>query len=243
MSHQPMVLLLGGTGRTGKRVMEQLLNRGISVRAIVRTRKKIPAGIADNPNLSVIEASVLSLTNVELQRQLHGCDAVISCLGHVINLRGIFGPPRDLVVKATTRVCREIEGIQPTKPIKFILMSSVSVNQPMPRHDMHRKVSEKVFLGLLRCVIPPANDNQKAADFLYEDIGVSNSFVHWVVVRPDSLLEGNVTEYKLHENIVSSLFTPDSSNMSNVAHFMCELVTNDKIWDEWNRKMPVIINA
>jgi hypothetical protein len=31
--------------------------------------------------------------------------------------------------------------------------------------------------------------------------------------------------------------------MANVAHWMCELVTNPKAWDEWKGKLPVIINA
>jgi uncharacterized protein YbjT (DUF2867 family) len=32
------VLLVGGTGRTGQRALRQLLDRGIRVRAIVRSR-------------------------------------------------------------------------------------------------------------------------------------------------------------------------------------------------------------
>ena len=73
--------------------------------------------------------------------------------------------------------------------------------------------------------MPPAKDNQQAADFLYDHIGTNNPFVQWAVVRPDTLLEGDVSEYTLHEGLVNSLFAPDSTNMANVAHFMCELVT------------------
>ena len=46
-----------------------------------------------------------------------------------------------------------------------------------------------------------------------------------------------------YENLVSSLFVPDRTNMANVAHFMCELVTNPKVWDAWKGKLPVVINA
>jgi len=38
------VLLLGATGRTGGRVLTQLLERGIPVRAIVRSAERLPAG-------------------------------------------------------------------------------------------------------------------------------------------------------------------------------------------------------
>lgn len=36
------VLLVGGTGRTGGRVLTQLLGRGVSVRVIVRSAKRSP---------------------------------------------------------------------------------------------------------------------------------------------------------------------------------------------------------
>ncbi|MEQ1827134.1 MAG: NAD(P)H-binding protein, partial [Pirellula sp.] len=130
MSTQQTVLLVGGTGRTGQRVLAQLLSRGVKVRAIVRSAQKLPAEAAENPSLTVVEADLLSLGDQELQRHVRGSDAVISCLGHVISIKGVLGPPRDLVTSATTKLCRAIESLQPTKAAKFILMSSVSVNHP-----------------------------------------------------------------------------------------------------------------
>jgi hypothetical protein len=242
MSTQQTVLLVGGTGRTGRRVVEQLLSRGISVRVIVRSAQKLPADAVKNPNLEVVEADLLSLSDADLRRYIRGCDAVISCLGHVPSIKGIFGPPRDLVTQATTRLCRGIEALQGAKPVKFILMSSVSVNHPGGL-DTRRGMFEKALVRILGGLLPPANDNQQAANFLYRNIGTSNPFVQWTVVRPDTLLEGGVSEYALHASLISSLFAPDNSNMANVAHGMCEMVTNPKAWDAWKGKMPVIINA
>ena len=242
MSPQQTVLLVGGTGRTGRRVLQQLLGRGISLRAIVRSAGKLPPDAAGNPNLTVIEASLLSIPDEHLQRHLRGCDAVISCLGPVLSLKGIFGPPRDLVTRATSRLCRGIEVLQPAAPVKFILMSRVSVNRSGGL-DTRRGLLEKVFLQMLYGVLPPARDNQRAADFLHEKVGASNPFVQWTAVRPDTLLPGDVSEYTLHEGLVNGLFAPGSTNMANIAHFMCELVTNPKTWAEWKAKLPVIINA
>ena len=242
MPGQQTVLLVGGTGRTGSRVLHQLLERGISVRAIVRSGGTVAPEAAGNPNLSVIQASLLSLPEEELQRCLGGCDAVISCLGHVLSPKGIFGPPRDLVTKATSRLCRGIEQLRPPAPVKFILMSSVSVNRAGGL-DTRRGFLERTFLRMLCAVLPPARDNQRAADFLQEEIGASNPFVEWTAVRPDTLLPGDVSEYTVHEGLVNSLFAPGSTNMANVAHFMCELVTNPKTWADWKAKLPVIINA
>ena len=236
------VLLVGGTGRTGRRVMEQLVARGVGVRAIVRSTRGLPAGLAGSPGVELVERSLLSLSDQELQEQVRGCDAVISCLGHVISLRGVLGPPHDLVTRATARLCRAIEALRPARPIRFILMSSVSVHRPGGL-DTRRGAFEKAFVWMLRGLLPPARDNQQAADFLQERIGPSNPFVQWAVVRPDTLLEGDVSEYTVHEGLVSSLFAPGQSNMANVAHFMCELVTSPKTWAQWKGKAPVVVNA
>ncbi len=121
-------------------------------------------------------------------------------------------------------------------------MSTVSVHRPGGA-DARRGAFEKAFLWVLRGLVPPANDNQRAADFLGVEIGTDNPFVHWVVVRPDTLMEGDVSEYVLHEGLVSSLAKPDATNMANVAHFMCELVTNPTTWGECEGTLPVIVNA
>jgi hypothetical protein len=236
------VLLLGGTGRTGRLVLEQLLDRGVSVRAVVRSGRKLPAGVAGRPNLAVVEADLLPLSDVDLLHQLRGCDAVISCLGHVLDFKGIFGPPRDLVTLAAIRVCRGIETLHPAAPVKFILMSSVSVHRPGGL-DARRGKFERAMLWVLRGLVPPAKDNQQAADFLHGVIGPTHRCAQWVAVRPDSLLEGGVSGYTVHDGLVSSLFRPDSTNRANVAHFMCELVTNPKAWEDWKGKLPVIVNA
>lgn len=242
MPTQQTVLLVGGTGRTGQRALRQLLDRGVGVRAIVRSAGKLPADVLARPGLTVIEASLLELGDEELLGHLRGCDAVVSCLGHVLSLKGIFGPPRDLVTRATRRLCRGVAALRPPAPVKLVLMSSVSVNRP-GRLDARRGTPERVLLWLLRGLVPPARDNQRAADFLLEEIGPDAAFVQWVVVRPDSLLEGEVSEYGAHEGLVDSLFAPGQTRMANVAHFMCELVTSPLAWAAWRGKLPVVTDV
>jgi nucleoside-diphosphate-sugar epimerase len=243
-SHVPAgqtVLLFGGTGRTGRLVLEQLLGRGVSVRAIVRSASKLPKAAAIPPRLTVVEADLLSLGNEDLVALVRGCDAVISCLGHIISVRGVFGPPRDLVTRATARLCQAIRDSQPHAPVRYILMSSVSVNHPAGP-EPGRGTLDKVLLWVLRGLVPPTRDNQRAADFLHREIGTSNPLVQWVVVRPDTLLEGGVSAYSLHENVVGSLFKPASTNMANVASFMCDLATDAVTWKRWAGRLPVIVN-
>ena len=112
MDAHPRVLILGATGRTGGRALTQLLERGVPVRAIVRSADRLPAGSAGNPLLDVVEADLLALPPEVLAEHLAGCDTVISCLGHTISVRGVLGPPHDLVTQAV-RLVRAAVGGQP----------------------------------------------------------------------------------------------------------------------------------
>lgn len=237
----PTVLVLGGTGRTGGRVVRQLLERGVRVRAVARSAARLPEGVAGDARLEVIEADLLALGDQEFAGLVDGCDAVVSCLGHVLSARGLFGRPRDLVTQAARRVCRAAATLQPERPLRLVLMSSVSVNRP-GRADTRRGGFERAVLGLLRGVLPPARDNQRAADFLLAAIGTDGRHVQWTAVRPDSLKDGDVCAYDLHEGLVDSLFRPSETRMANVAHFMCELATDAGVWEAWRGKLPVIVD-
>ena len=241
-SHADTVLLLGGTGRTGGRVLQQLLARGVSVRAVVRSAERLPAGVADDPRVTVVVADLLSLSDAQVKEQVEGCDTVISCLGHTASAQGMFGSPRDLVCRSVERVCRAARDLRPAQPVKLVLMSSVSVHRPGGL-DTRRGGFEKAVVWTMRGILPPARDNQCAADFLGEAVGTTDPYLQWVAVRPDSLKDGDVTEYALHEGLMDSLFRPGQTNMANVAHFMCELATDATVWAAWQGKLPVIVNA
>ena len=103
------VLVAGATGDTGRPLVEQLLARNHKVRVIVRSPGKLPAEVLENPNTTVIEASVLDLTDEEMAEHVKDCDAVVSCLGHVMNIKGMFLPPRKLCRDATRRLINAIE--------------------------------------------------------------------------------------------------------------------------------------
>lgn len=242
MDAYPRVLILGATGRTGSRVLTQLLARGVPVRAIVRSADRLPAGAAGSPGLDVVEADLLELSPEALAGYLAGCGTVISCLGHTISVRGILGPPHQLVTRAVRLVRAAVASMQPATPVHLILMSSVSVNQP-GRADVRRGGGERAYMWGMRAVVPPARDNQRAADLLVREVRSADTCLQWVVVRPDTLTGGDVAEYRVHDELVSSLFRPDSTRMAEVAHFMCELATDDETWLRWSGRMPVIVDV
>jgi uncharacterized protein YbjT (DUF2867 family) len=242
MDAQPRVLILGGTGRTGGRVLTQLLERGVPVLAIVRSPDRLPVGVVGNALLTVVQADPLAIPVELLAGHLKGCDTVISCLGHTISPKGVLGPPHHLVEQAVQAVRTAAVTAQPQQPVRLVLMSSVSVNQPA-RADSRRGRAERAYLWLIRAAVPPARDNQRAADFLVHEVGTTDRYLEWVVVRPDTLRDGDVGEYRVSGELVSSVFRPDSTRMAQVADFMCELVTDDTLWQRWRGRMPVITDA
>ena len=103
---------------------------------------------------------------------------------------------------------------------------------------------EKCVIGVIRTLLPPHLDNERAADVLRTQIGPYDELLEWVVVRPDSLTnEGAVTDYVVHPSpIRSAIFDPGKTSRVNVAHFMAELIADAAIWRTWRGQMPVVYN-
>ena len=235
------LLVAGATGNTGRTLVGQSLALGHTVRVIVRSRDRLPAAVLEHPNITVIEASILDLSDEQMGDCVKGCDAVVSCLGHVISFKGIFGAPRKLCTDATRRLCAAIETNRPTSPAKFILMNTVGV--PNPSLNERRGFFERVVLTLLRWFLPPHNDNETAAQHLHETVGIQSEYLEWCSVRPDSLINAEVSPYEVTESPVTGLFTGRATTRSNVAHFMIQLIENEALWDTSKFNMPVIMNA
>lgn len=222
--------------------MEELLNRGQSVRIIVRSLDALPDSVTAHPNLSVIKASILDLSDAEMARHVQGCNAVASCLGHNLSFKGLFGPPRRLVTDATRRLCAAIKANAPSEPVRFVLMNTTGNRN----RDLEEPISfgEKCVIGLLRALLPPHADNEEAADYLRTAIADNDPMIEWAAVRPDGLTnEADVTGYELHPSPTrSAIFNAGKTSRINVAHFMAELMTDDEKWQTWRGRMPVIYN-
>lgn len=245
------VLVLGASGATGRRVVELLLARGLSVRAIVRSPERFLDSVGVHESLSVVHASILDLADDVLAQHLLDCSAVVSCLGHNLSFKGVYGEPRRLVTEATRRVCSLIKVLQFNEPVKFILMNSTGCRNP----DLGERISfaETCVVGLIRYLVPPHADNESAIEYLREVVGGEDSCVahgggqgvEWVAVRPDSLVdESLVSDYRVCPSPTrSAIFNAGKSSRINVAHFMAELVTDDALWRTWRGKTPVIYNV
>lgn len=232
------VLLLGATGATGQRAVRELLRRDCRVVALVRDPKRLPPDLVGHPGLGVVKGEIGNIPDAELAELTADCSAIISCLGHNLSMRGILGPPWFLVRDAVRLCYRSVQLNNPPHPVKFILMNTTGFRGP------GEKVSRRhiMVLTLIRWLVPPQRDNEKAAEFLIKEIGPRDKAIRWVVVRPDTLVNlGDPPSY----SVVPAprrdpIFDPGKTSRENVARFMAELVCRDEVWQKWEGQLPVI---
>lgn len=236
-------LIVGASGATGRLLVEELLNRGQMVRIVVRSLDSLPDAVKGHANLSVFHESILDMSDADMARCVQGCHAVVSCLGHNLTFRGVYGKPRRLVTEATRRLCDAIRANDPSAPVKFVLMNTTGNRN----RDLDERISfaQKCVIALLRLLLPPHVDNEKAADHLRGNVGQNDPQIQWTAVRPDGLTDDTeVTEYKIFESpIRSAIFDAGKTSRINVARFMAKLITTERTWDLWQGKMPVIYNS
>ena len=136
------------------------------------------------------------------------------------------------------RLCQAVQSNNSRNPVKLLLLSSVACQNP----DAEEQISFAQFcaIGLLRLLVPPHSENEKAVNCLR---AMKNSNIEWAAIRPDSLIEEDeVSPYSIHISPIRSLFTPGKTSRINVAHLMMQLITDTGTWSKWKGHMPVIYN-
>jgi len=234
------VLVLGATGATGQCVVQDLLDNGQSVIALVRQIK-----LDAHPSLEQIQGTVLSLDDSTLIKILSQVNSVISCLGHNMTLKGIYGAPKMLVRDSLKRLCL-LEKLNHTsssrtKPLKIFLMNSTG-NRNLDLAEPV-SISQHIVLSLIRNLVPPHLDNERAANYLRCELNRDKN-IEWVVVRPDSLIDKKfISGYRLSPSPTrSAIFNAGQTSRINAANFMARLSREIRLFDYWKGRMPVIYN-
>jgi putative NADH-flavin reductase len=232
-------LIIGASGATGRLLVEDLLKSGQEVKIVVRSLNSLPVTVRNHENLSIIQASILDLSDAEMVKHVQGCSAVVSCLGHNLSLKGMFGGPRMLVTDATRRLCDAIRASETKEPVKFVLMNTTGNRN----RDLDERISfgQKCVIGLLRLLLPPHLDNEEAANYLRTMVGQNDPVIEWAAVRPDGLLdETEVTDYRVFRSPTrSAIFDAGTTSRINVADFMSKLINDNNAWQMWKGQMPV----
>lgn len=234
------VVVLGASGATGQNVARELINRKMYTRLLIRKTAVLDPAIEKSSFVEIVEGNISELDQSELNQLLKDCTTVVSCLGHTPTIKGMFGQPRNLVSDAIQKICDT--AIKSQLHIKLILMSTTGyTNRSIGESHLW---GEQVVFSVLSLLLPPHRDNVMAANYLIDVMGDKNEYVSWCVVRPDTLINDDVTSpYEISDSPVRSpLFNPGKTSRRNAGHFMTELAADPLQWQRWVYKTPVIYN-
>ena len=192
------VLIVGATGGTGRRLVEQALERGFWVTALVRNPSKLQL---EHQRLTVIKGDVLDAAS--LDAAMHGQEAVLSALGH----KRYFYPHR-ILSEGTRNVLRamETQGAR-----RLVCMSSLGIGDSAGRMGLY------YTLFVIPLILP-----FYFWDKTRQERAVAGSTSDWTIVRPGALTNGLKRGSVQHGGQVGSLIWTVSVSRADVADFMID---------------------
>uniref|UniRef100_UPI00358F6CBE flavin reductase (NADPH) n=1 Tax=Myxine glutinosa TaxID=7769 RepID=UPI00358F6CBE len=214
------LVVLGATGQTGQCVVQQALQQGHVVVAIVRNPEKMK--ITHN-NLKVVKANIFS--SEELLSHLEGQDAIISCLGFSIS----FLSPVTSYLDSMKAI---VETMQKVGVTRLVTMTSWYTNgETSPNCPW---TIRWVLLPMIKSVLLNMREMEH---FLINDCGDIN----YTIVRPPGLTNDSHTDKEFLTTIDAfSVMLPDNCDIglsgfhvsrADVARFMLHALSSDK-WDK-----------
>ncbi|TMS03964.1 Flavin reductase (NADPH) [Larimichthys crocea] len=215
------VAVLGATGQTGQYLVNQALQQGHTVTAIVRNPGKLTI---HHDNLKVVEADIFSAES--LKTHFKGQDVIMSCLGFPVS---IFSA----VTGYTLSMKIMISAMREAQVNRIITMTSWYTEPNSGTQSPY--LIRFLLLPLIRSVLTNMHQMEQ---FLQE-----TGDINWTVVRPPGLknLPASAQEFLTHEGY----FVPDNSGYpvgstvgrGDVARFMLSLLNNNA----WVKKGVAII--
>ena len=109
------ILIIGGTGGTGKQLIIQGLEKGHQVTALVRDPRKVKI---THPSLQILKGDVLQPHT--LQKAFKGQEAVLSSLGHKK-----FFIPTSILSRGTQNI---VSAMQDTGVRRLICITALGIN-------------------------------------------------------------------------------------------------------------------
>jgi putative NADH-flavin reductase len=194
------ILIFGATGGTGRRLVQQALERHHSVTAFVRDPVKLSI---QHPSLQVFQGDIQRADTIHAA--IPGHEAVLSALG-IRSLR-----PNTLLSDAAQEIVRAMEanGVR-----RLLWESSLGVGETRGQ------------LGpLYNWVLIPLLLRHVFADKERQEQILRSSSLDWTIVQPASLTNGPRTStYRVGQRACAGRLFPRISR-ADVAHFMLEELT------------------
>ncbi|KAF2198583.1 NAD(P)-binding protein [Delitschia confertaspora ATCC 74209] len=217
------VLVIGGTGRTGRLVIDELLQRGHTVSTLARN----PGAIEAKPGLTVIQGTPLKIDNIRTAFQQHTPNAVIVTLNARRATDSPFAanisPPRFMAdsVANTCKVMRE-HNVR-----KIVVMQAFGVGETWPNMSY-----------MLRLLVKKSNMCYQFDDHNLVAEEIKTAGVVYVLPRPNILKDGEAEEVREWPNHGKGVPMMGKISKKSVAKFLVDAAEMDK----WNNSAPVLTN-
>ncbi len=198
------ILIVGGTGGTGRELIAEALVRGYRVTAIVREPTKLKI---EHPDLTVLAGDVLDAPSVEAAMQ--GQEAVVSALGHKR-----FFYPTHILSQGTRNILQAMEanGVQ-----RFVCETSLGIGDSAWRMGLYYS------LFTIPVILP-----FYFWDKVRQEQVIADSKVDWVVVRPGALNNSKKRGRIRYGRGVGSFFWTPRVSRADVADFMLNQLESDE---------------
>ncbi len=175
------LLVLGGTGRTGRAIVEVALERGYTPVVFGRSAdpQRVPAGAEAFPGDVLDEAAV--------EQALSGVDAVVTALSIPRRSRSPFSAvtgPTDLHSRSTALLIELLRSSD--TPRRLVKLSAQGVGDSAPRAGW-------AFRALVQFSnLRPAFEDHARADALLREVPThGDGALRWTIVRPPILAESD----------------------------------------------------
>jgi putative NADH-flavin reductase len=198
------LLIVGGTGGTGRRLISQALERGLTVTALLRDPDKLTI---DDPNLTKLQGDVLDPASVNTA--MSGQDAVISTLGH----KRFFYPTR-ILSRGTANL---ISGLETNGIRRFVCQTSLGIGDSAGRMGVY------YTFFTIPLILPFYFWDKTRQERL-----IAGSSLDWVIVRPGLLNDSDKHKEIRHGRRVGNHLTTVRISRSDVASFLLDQLDSDE---------------
>ncbi|CAO2823414.1 unnamed protein product [Amaranthus hypochondriacus] len=211
VSTQKKIFVAGATGNTGKRIVEQLLEKGFSVKAGVRDIDKAKTMFSDNPSLQIIKADVTENAEKLAEAISDDSEALICATGFQRSWDPLAPWKVDYYGTLNlVEACRK-RGVK-----RFILISSILVNGAAMGQLLNPAYIFLNVFGLVLIAKLQAENYIRKSGINYTIIrpgGLRNDPPSGnIVMEPeDTLSGGSISRDQVAEVAVEALIHPEAS--------------------------------
>jgi putative NADH-flavin reductase len=195
------IAVIGGTGKAGKYLTDQLIKQGYQVKALIRNPEKL------RHNRLLIEKITGDARNYEIVfTLLQGCDAVISTIGPSKN-------EPDTCSLVTGHV---IHAMQTLNIKRYIELAGLAIDTPSDKKGF----MTKLLVRIMRLIVPAViADRQKGYRLL------SESNLDWTIVR-SSMIEQTDQKRTVRTSLLDS--TGRKVSATDLALFLISQLSDDQ---------------